>query len=68
MAALASLDAETARRLMHTSSDVLCSTEGAGEGRGRETQGSTGGEPWELEEERGTLKKRDMSVQEPYLS
>lgn len=42
MAAPASLDAQTVGRLMHTSSDVLCSTKGAREGRkrkrGRETK------------------------------
>lgn len=36
MGALVSLDAETVRRLMHTSSDVLCSTKGGREGMKRE--------------------------------
>ena len=35
MGALVSLDAETVRRLMHTSSDVLCSKKGDREGMKR---------------------------------
>lgn len=47
MAAPVSLDAETVRRLMHTSSAVLCNTKGAREGkkrkRGRETKAAKRG-------------------------